>query len=441
MKFTSLLDDFFKTYTAPGIGSRFFLGFSCGIPFLLTLTILDIWLKDQGISNTVIGLFTLLHWPFTFKFLWAPFVESSDFPYLSKKFGRRRGWAIASQLILFIGLIGMAHSDPHSSMIQLMCFTSLVAFADGLQDLSLYIYQMNKLTKKTMGPSAGVFMFGYRNGMFFAKSASLYLAHYFGWHVAYYVMAFSAFMGTFFIFSVEEPHLSQKFQKSHPQSEKNIESQHHGFEFIQSMILKIHERLSENFKIFTKHANWKKYLLIVILFKAGDIAIHKMVKPFYIDIGFSMLEIANVVQVFGTISTMIGGVLGGYLVKKHGLKNLMFYSAITHACSCLLFVIMSKIGYNITFLYFSTLIENITGGIMTTAYLAFLYNLCNKEEYCTSQYALLWAFYDLGGIVCRTVSGVLADLLGWTTFFALLPLTFVPSLVILHSLIVKHEND
>ena len=437
MKIASLLGDFVKTYKTPGIGSRFFLGFSCGIPFLLTLTILDIWLKDKGVSNTVIGLFTLLHWPFTFKFLWAPFVESFDVPYLSKKFGRRRGWAILSQFLLFFGLIGMAHSDPQTSMISLMFFTSTVAFADGLQDLSLYIYQMYRINKKTLGPSAGFFMFGYRSGMFFAKSASLYLAHYFGWHISYYVMAFSVFIGTFFIFSVEEPQIesdSQDFTK--PLKGKSF--------LIQSAnILKttMYKRLINNLQIFMRRANWKKYLLIVVMFKAGDIAVHKMVKPFYMDLGFSMLEIANVVQVFGTISTLIGGILGGYFVKKYGLKRLMFYSAIIHASSCFLFVIMSKIGYNLGFLYVSTLIENITGGIMTTAYLAFLYSLCDKEKYCASQYALLWAFYDSGGIICRTISGMLADLFGWTMFFSLIPLAFVPSLVVLHSLIVKNEHN
>ncbi len=178
----------------------------------------------------------------------------------------------------------------------------------------------------------------------------------------------------------------------------------------------------------------------MLLFKAGDIAVHKMAKPFYIDIGFSMLEIANVVQVFGTVSTLIGGIFGGYFVKKYGLKRLMFKSAIAHALACLTFVIMSKVGHNILFLYISTLIENITGGIMTTAYLAFLYSLCDKGEHSTSQYALLWAFYDFSGIFFRTVSGMLADLLGWTLFFSLIPVTFIPSLVVLYSLIIKHEG-
>ena len=436
MKFTSLLDDFIKTYAASGVSSRFFLGFSCGIPFLLTLTILDIWLKDQGVSNTVIGLFTLLHWPFTLKFMWAPFVESFDFPYLSKKFGRRRGWAVASQFLLFAGLIGMAHSDPKTSMLSLMCFTSLVAFGDGLQDLSLYAYQINNVNHRTLGPSAGVFLFGYRTGMFFAKSISLYLAHYFGWHFAYCVMAFSVFFSMFFVFSVEEP----KFEESEADQIPCTSSQLILWKFAHVVKSTIYERLLKNLHLFKNRENWRKYLLLVLIFKAGDIAVHKMAKPFFIDIGFSMLEIANVVQVFGTVSTLIGGILGGYFVKKYGLKKLMFYSAIAHAVASFTFIIMSKIGYNIGFLYFSTLFENITGGIMTTAYLAFLYSMCEKGEHFASQYALLWAFYDFSGIFCRTISGMLADLLGWTLFFSLISITFIPSLVVLYSLITKHER-
>jgi PAT family beta-lactamase induction signal transducer AmpG len=434
MKSASILDDFVKIYLNQETCSKFFVGFSCGIPFLLTLTILDVWLKEYGVSNTAIGLFTLIHWPFGLKFLWAPFIDKFDFPILSKLLGRRRGWAIASQSLLFVGLTGMSLSDPGSSLVRLMMFSSIVAFADGCQDMSLYAYQMDKFKTNMLGPVAGVVLFGYRSGMFFTKSTALYLAHYFGWGAAYSVMSLSVFLCAFFILSIKEP----KVQKtSHEDQIKDMvkayeNNNHSPFEFIHVLKTTIFECLICPFKIFMKKHDWKKLISIVVLFRAGDILAQKMLKLFYIDIGFSTLEIANVVQVFGTVATMIGGIIGGYFIKNFGLKKVMIYTSIAHALSCFLFIAFSITGYNIYMLYFTVFTENVTGGAMGTSFIAFLYSLCDKH-YCATQYALLWAFYDCGGAFCRTISGMLADLLGWTQYFLLVAIMFIPGITIIRS--------
>jgi PAT family beta-lactamase induction signal transducer AmpG len=121
---------------------------------------------------------------------------------------------------------------------------------------------------------------------------------------------------------------------------------------------------------------------------------------------------------------------GGYLVKKIGIKHGMFYSGIAHALSCFAYVVLSVVGRDIHLLYATVFIENVTGGAMGTAFIAFLYSLCDKK-YCATQYALLWAFYDFGGVICRTFSGIIADMLGWTNFFLIVPAMFLPSLIIL----------
>ncbi|GHT92256.1 MFS transporter [Alphaproteobacteria bacterium] len=446
MSTKALLDDFLKTYRDPIVSSKFFIGFSCGLPFLLTLTILDLWLKDCGVSNTVIGLFTLLHWPFTLKFLWAPFIERYDFPFLSRKIGRLRGWAIASQLVLFCGLLGMASSSPDTSLVKLMVFASLVAFADGCQDISLYAYHMDRAKKDMFGPIAGVFVFGYKAGVFFSKSAALYLAYYFGWNSAYAAMAFSVLLCTAFVLCIKEPRINNtaksraisgdidNMMKSYENSENSK------FEFVRLLKKTIRECLVCPCKIFMKRENWTSLIAIVVLFKVGYIITQKMAKPFYVDMGFSLLEIANVVQVFGTIAALLGGIIGGYLVKKRGLYNVMFYTAIVHALSCLAYIALSKIGHNMIALYVTVFTENITEGAMGTSFLAFLYSLCDDNKYRSTQYALLWAFYDFGGMFCRTISGAIADILGWTNFFLFVPLTFIPSLIILHRLMYQ-QND
>ncbi|MDR2766023.1 MAG: MFS transporter [Holosporaceae bacterium] len=442
MKLASIWSDFIGTYSRTGAGFRVFLGFSCGLPFLLRLTVLDLWLKESGVSNTVIGLFTLLHWPFALKFLWAPFIERMDFPLLSRLFGRRCGWAMASQLLLFLGLTGMAVSDPRSSMCSLMVFASIVAFADGCQDMAIYPYQLDGAKMKMFGPIAGVFVFGYRLGMFFAKSGTLYLAHYLGWNMAYAMMAFSIFLCTFFILCAKEPQNPQteqgkRIEKMVKSYEKHPSSR---FEFVRLIRATIFECLVCPFRIFMQRRGWKSLIAIIVLFRTGDMVTQKMVKPFFVDMGFSMLEIANVVQVFGTIATMFGGVLGGFFIKRAGILKAMFYTGLFHAISCFSYVILSKTGHNLTALYVTVFLESVTGGAVATAFIAFLYTLCNKNRYAATQYALLWAFYDLSGMVCRTLSGIVADGLGWTRFFIFVPATFVPSLIILYFLVTRKRS-
>lgn len=431
MKIQSVVCDFIETYFNKYIGSRVFLGFSCGIPFLLRLTILDVWLKENNVSNTTIALLSLLQWPYMLKFLWAPFIEKIPFPFFSKIFGHNRGWALASHLLLFLGIIGMSLCDPQKHLIILMCVTSLVAFADGCQDVALYAYQIDRVKTESLGPVAGVFVFGYRVGMFFSKSIALYLAYYCGWNIAYLLMAFSVCICTFFVMCIDEPNPPAGVNRLQHKSMENI-----------LVIIKdtISECLYNPFKKFIMQSGSEKTMAIIVLFMFGDRMLQKMSKLFYIDLGFSLLEIANVVQVFGTVSSIIGGLAGGYCVKILGVKRSMFYTGIIHAITCFLYIVLAHTGHNINVLYFVVFVENVTAGAMMTSFISFLYSLCRKQ-YASTQYALLWGFYEMGGAVSRTISGWLADTLGWVNFFIFVPIIFIPSLVILKNIIHTEPNE
>jgi PAT family beta-lactamase induction signal transducer AmpG len=291
------------------------------------------------------------------------------------------------------------------------------------------------------GPLAGVFVFGYKIGMFFSKSVTLYLAHYYGWDLAYAAMAFSIFLCTIFIFCANEPQIPktseikriEKMVESYGKKEKSR------FEFIRLMKATIFECLICPFKIFMGRRDWRETIAVIVLYRAGDRMAQKMAKPFYVDMGFSKLEIANVVQVFGTIAALVGGIAGGYLVKLYGVKRAMFWAGVIHAVGCLSYMILSCVGHDVRMLYLTVFIENITCGAIATAFIAFLYSLCNKN-YATTQYALLWAFFELGGIIFRTISGAIADALGWTNFFLFVPFMFCPSLLILHRMMKMNEK-
>ncbi|MDR0677307.1 MAG: MFS transporter [Holosporaceae bacterium] len=441
MKFAFVFRDFVKTYLRPGISNRFFVGFTCGIPFLLRLTVLDLWLKESGLSNTIIGFFALLQWPYTLKFLWAPFIEKMDFPILSKIFGRRRGWAIASQIMLFIGLLGISTIDPKTNLPGLIFFVSFTAFADSCQDASIYAYQLDKVVStKMLGPIAGIFIFGYKTGMFFSKSTTLYLAHYFGWNFAYTSMAFAIFFCTFFILFMDEPEIKRTndFKRIEKMTETYQKKEKTRWEFVRIIKTTIFECLVCSFRIFIKGKNGVQTILLIMLYRAGDRMIQKMSKPFYVDMGFSKLEIANVVQVFGTIAVLLGGIIGGYVVKRLGAKKAMLWCGIFHAFGCFAYALLSYVGHNINMLYCTVFIENITIGTVSTAFLAFVYGICNKN-YATTQYATLWAFFEFGSSIFKSFSGIIVDACGWTNFFLLTPFVFVPGLIILFRMI-KNDN-
>jgi PAT family beta-lactamase induction signal transducer AmpG len=440
MKLTSYINDFIKTYFSSRIYFRFFIGFTCGIPFLLRLSVLDLWLKESGASNTAIGFFTLINLPFTLKFLWAPFVEKINFPILSAIFGQRRGWAIASQILLFLGLSGMASINPQTDTISLIFYTSMVALADGWQDMSMYAYQLDNTKVEMLGPMAGIFVFGYKSGMFFSKSITLYFAHYFGWNCAYASMALSVFLCTLFIFFVKEPKIENSsgigFIKRRMIHYKKQDKSR--FKFVWTIKAILYEYLIFPFNIFIKKENWIQVVSIIISYRIGDRVIQKMSKLFYVDLGVSILEIANVVQVFGTAATLFGGIIGGYISKRIGIIKSMFYIGIIHAISCYAYIFLLCIGYSTKMLYLTVFIENITCGATATAFIAFLYNLCNRHYAATTQYALLWSFCEVGGIIARTFSGIIADALGWFNFFLFVPIIFIPSLIILYGL--KKQN-
>ena len=438
MNLKTLVRDFYSSYFRSQMGAKFFVGFSCGIPFLLRLSVLDLWLKDNGISNTLIGLFTLIHWPYWLKFLWAPFIERMTLPFIGTKLGRRRGWAIASQCLLFLGVFGMSCCNPQTDIMILLALTSLVAFADGCQDVSLYAYQLDGIKTRTMGISASVFMFGFRIGMFFSKSITLYIAHYFNWNIAYYVMAFSILICTVCIFYIPEPKVYEDNSNQLKEiSQKYLSDETSSIGYVKN---RIYECLICPFQLFMQRHDWKVILMLILVYRAGDRIAQKMAKLFYIDMGFSILDIANVVQVFGTIATIIGGMIGGFYIKRVGIKLTIFHLGIVHAIACFSYVIMTYCGHNIWMLYCTVSIENITGGAIATAFIAFIYDLCNHKAYAATQYALFWGIYEAGSMIFRSCSGFLADSLGWTQFFALLPLLFIPGLLILHKMIFSRRK-
>ncbi|MDR0753345.1 MAG: MFS transporter, partial [Holosporaceae bacterium] len=378
------------------------VGFSHGLSFPLTLVVLDLWLKDSGVSNTAIGMFSLFHWPFTLKFVWGILIENYNVGYFSKKIGRERSWIIVSHLILISGVIGMANSNPSSGLQTLIFFAALTALGDGCKNVVLYTYQIDGINKNQFGYVAGVVGFGHKIGTTTTKVLTLYLASIFNWKAAYYVAAFLIFLLMIMILFIRPP-------EKRPKLEVNLSF---GDSVKKSLIIPL--------KKIVKKTDGLYIVLVLSLYKSADFMMQKMSKIFLMEIGFSKIEMANIVQLFGSIMAIAGGLIGGYIIKKIGISKAIIFFGGGHAISFFPYLIFTKIKASSSCLNLIIFGEAFTGGCVTSAFLAFFYAKCKTG----SLYSLLWAFHEINGIFLMGISGIIADGVGWRLYFTLVPLVY-----------------
>lgn len=389
------------------------IGFSYGVSFPLTIVLLDYWLKECGMSNTTIGLFSLFHLPFTLKLFFAPIIDECEIPYLSKLLGKQYSWVIVGQFLLIISILCMAQVDPKLNLGLFMFFASMVALADGIQNIALYPYQISDITQEQFGYTAGTISFGHRIGTIATKVFTLYCAHFFGWKTAYECSTLLIFFCMISIFFMKEPKIIDTI---HNIDKENLHK-------LSSPINKISEEIKKIF--YTKNGFYT--ILILLLYRATDFTIQKMSRVFCLEIGFSKVDIANIVQFFGSAAVIVGGFLAGFIIKKYKTLKAMIILSIIHMIFLFSYLFLNYVGNNINVLCIVIFLEGISGGAVAAAFISFLYEECKNG----SQYALLWAIHELGGICFRFYSGFLVDQLGWNLFFIITPLLSLPCIIIL----------
>lgn len=442
------------------IFQKYFIGFSYGISFPLTIVLLDYWLKDCGVTNATIGIFSILHLPFALKLFLAPIIDEKNIPIFSKLFGRRRSWVILSQMALILGVLCLSQTQPGCNLLWTMFFASFIALADGIQNIALYPYQISGINQEQFGYTAGIVSFGHRIGNIVTKCVTLYCAQFWGWKVAYQCSSLLILACMIAVIFIKEPadtplDLSQNSSKTAEDDtgecrsdicdltnksgladQLDVSNRLKHFHFIS--LLKKSALLSKMFSeiqrlIYSERGIYT--LLIVLLYKASDFTIQKMSRIFCLDIGFTKIDIANIVQFWGSIAVMLGGFIGGYIVKRSGILKAMMILSFVHMTVLFMYALLSKIGNNVYFLSFLVFFEGISGGAVSAAFIAFLYDKCKNG----SQYALLWAIHEIGGMTLRMISGFLADLAGWYLFFIITPLLSIPGIVILNAM--QRENS
>lgn len=380
----------------------FIMGFSCGLPLLLTIGVLQAWMKEAGVDLTYIGMITLVQIPYTWKFIWAPFLDRFTLPFL----GRRRGWLLIAQLALVISIAGLGYSNPVEKIRMMILTACLVAFFSATQDIVVDAYRREDLSDEELGLGSSMYIYGYRLGMLLASGGGLILADHLTFSQVYFIMALCMLPGVFTTLFTPEPEISS----GTPQSMK------------EAVVDPLFEYFSRNGAVWI--------LAFVLLYKIGDTMASAITMPFYMEIGFTKTEIGTVVKIFGTAATLTGAFLGGVWMLWLGITRSLWVFGALQALSTACFAILARVGHSLPALSGVIAFENLSAGMGTAAFVAFMASITNKK-FTATQYALLTSLMGVPRVIASAPTGFIAKHVGWEGFFIMCTVIAIPGMLLL----------
>ena len=430
-------------YSRPRVIAMCFLGFSAGLPFLLVFSTLSAWLRDAGLALSTIGFFSWIGITYSVKVFWAPVVDRAPIYLLSRRLGKRRAWMLTAQLVIALGLTGMAWSDPQSQLQQIAIFALLVAFGSATQDITIDAYRIEAVDRLLQGAMAASYVFGYRVALLVAGAGAFYIAAAQSWQYAYFTMAGLMGVGILTTMLIAEP--------AHPVSEAAAALED---ELTGKMGLRNNAHaltrlaawftgavLSPFAEFFRRNGLLALLILLLIgTFRLSDITMGVMANPFYLDLGFSKVEIANVTKVFGFFMTILGAGLGGVFVLRYGIYKPLLLGAILVPVTNLFFVWLAQSEPSLSSLAIVISMDNLSGGFATSAFIAYLSSLTNTT-YTATQYALFSSLMTLPAKIIGGFSGIVVEAAGYAWFFLYAGLLGAPALLLVIYLMRRPEDN
>jgi PAT family beta-lactamase induction signal transducer AmpG len=428
----------FGAYLTPRMLVILAMGFASGLPLLLTLSTLTYWLSKVGVDKTTIGLFALVGTPYTFKFLWSPIMDHAPVPILTRLLGRRRSWLVLTQALLAIAIFAMGLTDPATDPWRTAVAALVVAFLSASQDIVVDAYRIDILPTDEQGHGAAATQVGYRVGLLLAGAGALAMSDFVPWPTVFAVLSGAMVVAMIVTLLAPEP-------KAPPAKVRA------------SYLDWVKEAFLDPFIDFMKHRGWALILLFVLFYKFGDALGGFMANPFYVEMGFTGLEIGSISKVWGLWMSAVGAILGGVAVARWGVFQALLIGGVLQAVTNLTFsyvaivngdygacataalkadaqAVVSQIcamhPHDLPSLVIAITADNIAGGAAGAALVAYLSGLCNVA-YTATQYALLTSFMALGRTWLSAGSGWLADHMDWGSFWAVTMVLAIPGLILL----------
>jgi PAT family beta-lactamase induction signal transducer AmpG len=384
------------------IAAVLLFGFSSGIPLGITGSMLQAWLVDQKVDLALIGMFSLVGLPYTFKFLWSPLMDRFVPPLL----GRRRGWILITQILLVISILALGFSNPKMSPQITAALALLVAFFSASQDIVVDAYRTDVLEEKERGPGASVYIFGYRMAMLVSGSVALILADHMSWQAVYSIMAAMMGVGILTAFFAPEPAVPALAPRT----------------LTDAVVLPFVE--------FFKRRGAYEILAFIFVYKLDAVIAAALMTPFMLQIGFTKTDIGAVTKGFGLIATILGTFIGGLTMVRLGMLRSLWIFGIAQGISGLTFALLAHVGHSYPMMIAAITVENICSGMGTAAFAAFIMSICDKR-FTATQYALLTSFMALNRVVAGAPMGALAQSVGWQTYYVISVFAMIPGLLLL----------
>ena len=382
-----------------------FTGFTSGLPLYILIQLVPAWLRSEGVGLAEIGFFSLISFPYTWKFVWSPIMDRFTLPFL----GRRRGWMLVTQLSLAASIAALGFLKPEFSIWSIAYLAAGVAFFSASQDVVLDAYRRELLPDIELGIGNSIHVQAYRLAGLVPGSLALILSDFLPWHTVFIIVA--AFMGVGIVLtlSIDEP-------ARHPAAPKTIR-----------------EAVVEPFREFIGRAGLRSALLVLaflFLYKLGDNMATALQTPFYIDLGFSRTQIGTIAKFSSLIAAIVGGLVGGLIMVKMSINRALWLFGLVQIISILGFALLSVVGDNPWMLGAATAFEYLGVGLGTAALTAFMARSTNAA-FAATQFALFTALIAVPRTLANAVTGVLVEQFGWTNFFLLCTALALPGMLLL----------
>jgi PAT family beta-lactamase induction signal transducer AmpG len=422
--------DVLASLRQPRVLAMLALGFSAGLPFLLTGNTLGAWLRSEGTELSAIGFISWVGLAYSLKFLWAPLLDRVDLPLLGR-LGKRRSWILLAQFGVVAGLVAMTAIGPQDGLVVFGAFALVVAFASATQDIAIDAWRIeSSRSAEELGVMSAAYQLGYRSAMLITNALIFNIAARTGWEISFALMAVLMGVGIAAAMFAAEPRAADSLVASTaPQVPPTPIWTLRG----------LYDAVIGPFVTFFKAHGMKAFVLLaaISLYRLPDFVMGPMVNPFYTDLGLSLDAIGAMRASVGLWGTLVGIAAGGFCAVRLGFVRTLVLGAFLCPVSNLGLAVMSVTGPDLGVFAAALALENFSEGFAGTALIAWMSSL-TTFGYAATQYALLSSFYAILGKILKGLSGVAVETLDRTfdlviaygVFFAITATIAVPSVLV-----------
>ncbi len=397
------------------------LGFTSGLPLFMLYNLLSAWLKAEQVDLKSIGLFALVGFPYTWKFIWSPLMDRFHFPLL----GRRRGWMFATQLALLAAVGCFGFFSPQQELGAIVALAGMVAFLSASQDIVIDAYRRELLAEHEQGSGTALFVNAYKLSTLVPGSLSLILSDFMSWQSVFGITALFMLPGLLTTLLISEPAIYGQPPRT------------------------LREAVVEPFHEFVTRSGWKHALLIlafIFLYKLGDSMATALATPFYMDLGFTRTQIGLVAKNAGLWASLAGGILGAVWLEKTGVNRGLWIFGVLQAVAILGFALLAKTGVGNSAEPDTLLLGLVIGleafavGLGTAAFTGYIATTTD-QRYTATQFALFTSLAAVPRTFFNALTGFIVDQTGWFSFFLICFALAIPGMLLLPKIAPWNQRD